>query len=134
MIYFNYIYFNSKIGLQIKVGAIRPPKLEIRFNKGLKPSIRIDRPKLNQNRLVAIETTFNQLRTSCGHNKVQNLETILKWSKHTKIKLQQFSNDPNIAKMVEIGFKFSKIYFDDHNRIEMVETKPNFNTVDFSSS
>lgn len=60
--FFKYIYFNSKIRLQIKVGAIRPPKLETRFNKGLKPSIKIHRPKLSGNRLVAIETTFNQTK------------------------------------------------------------------------
>jgi hypothetical protein len=57
--FFKSIYFNSKIGLQIKVCEIRPPKLETRFYKGLKPSIRIYRPELNGNRLVAIETTFN---------------------------------------------------------------------------
>ncbi len=59
MIFFKCIYFNSKIGLQIKVREIRPPKLETRFYKGLKPSIIIYRPELNGNRLVAIETTFN---------------------------------------------------------------------------
>jgi hypothetical protein len=60
MIFFKYIYFI--IGLQTKVGAIRPPKLETRFNKGLQPSIRIYKPKLSGNRLVAIETTFNQTK------------------------------------------------------------------------
>jgi hypothetical protein len=62
MIFSKYIYFNSKIGLQIKIGAIRPWKLETRFNKSLKPSIKIYKPKLSENRLVAIETTFNQTK------------------------------------------------------------------------
>jgi hypothetical protein len=37
MFCFKCIYFNSKIGLRIKVHEIRPPKLETRFYKGLKP-------------------------------------------------------------------------------------------------
>jgi hypothetical protein len=62
MIFFIYIYFNSKIGLQNKIGTIKLPKLETRFNKGLNPSIIIYRHELNGNRLVTIETTFNQTK------------------------------------------------------------------------
>lgn len=52
----------SKIGLQIRIGAIRLPKLKTRFNKDLKPSIKIYRPELSGNRLIATETTFNQTK------------------------------------------------------------------------